>query len=180
MFNLLPEIEKKRILQEYSVRKIIVFLLFLFVSGIIATVFSIPPHLMSVSKEKEIEGQISAVRGSNIFMEASMLNKQLSDINLKLKALHPQTDLISVEDIFEKVLIRKNSKISIDTLLYRRSIGKEQSTITVGGVASDRESLATFVQNLEGEALFTKVDLPVSNFTKNKNSDFSILISGDF
>ena len=89
MFNLLPEIEKKHILQEYSIRRNIVFLLFLFVSGIVAIIFSLPPHLMSVYKEKEIDGQINAVRNSSLFKEAVALNKQLSDTNLKINTLHP-------------------------------------------------------------------------------------------
>ncbi len=180
MFNLLPEEEKKIILHEYTARKAIVLLLFLFVSGIIAIIFLLPSNILSASKAAGIEKQIKNAQNSIIFKEADALNASLKNINLKLTVLSPYRSGISAEDLFAKIIEKKTLNIRIGSFVYKKALGKEQSLITISGIARDRESLSTFVQVLENEPIFTKVNLPVSNLTKNKNPDFSIEIRGTF
>jgi hypothetical protein len=180
MFNLLPEEEKKNILVEYAIRRIIVLLLFLFVSGLIATISIFPSMLLSSSKTQEVEKQIEVARSSPILKEEADLNSRLTETNLKLSALMPIEDSISVDDLINRVIQKKSDGIRLSGFFYRHASSKTSSGFSISGVAEDRESLSTFVKNLQGEALFTKVDLPVSNFTKDKDATFSIQISGKF
>ena len=180
MFNLLPENEKKKILQEYALRRYIVILMFFFVSGIISVIVIFPSNFLSILKATEIEGQIKAVNKSSILGEAEKLNQTLKDTNLKLTALQVPSNAISIEDVLQKVLNKKTSDIKIRSFSYKKSVETGASTVVITGTASDRESLSQFVNNLGHEALFTKVNLPVSNLTKNKNPDFTIQLTGTF
>ena len=161
-------------------RKAIVLFLFLFVSGIIAVIFLLPSNILSASKAAGIEKQIQNARNSVIFKEADSLNASLKNINLKLSSLTSFKNTISTESLFVKIIDKKTSNIRISNFSYKKASGKEQSSTTISGVARDRESLSQFVKALESEPLFTTVNLPVSNLTKNKNPDFSIEIKGGF
>lgn len=180
MFSLLPEKEKKKILQEYAMRRYIVVLLFLFATGIISVLVSFPAYLLSLSKEKDIEAQITALRGSSIASESESLSKRLIDTNQKVIALKPAENSVPIGDVLQKVMNQKTDAIKLRSFSYKKSTEKGASTLSFTGVASDRETLSQFVNSLGHESMFLKVNLPVSSLTKNKNPDFSIQVSGTF
>jgi Tfp pilus assembly protein PilN len=180
MFNLLPEAEKNKILEEYSARRIIVFAVFLCVSLCIALVSIFPSYVLSSIKLKEIQDNISSVRQFTSFQEADQLSKELSQANVKLSALQFNASSVPVEDLFSRIITRKISGVRLNGIMYKRGATKDSSVISVSGVAKDRESLSNFVTELQKEALFKNVSLPVSSFAKDSNADFTLQITGTF
>lgn len=180
MFNLLPENEKRNILQEYNFRRAIVLTAFLFVLGVIACVSLFPSFLLSSAKIIEEETQLTSIKRSNTFQEADRLNASLTETNLKIQSLKPLTNEQYIVDVIGTVIKKKNGAIRINGFLFKRGNGKDLGSLTVSGLTRDRESLSTFVRELEKDPLFTKVVLPISNFTKDRNAEFSIQINGAF
>jgi cell division protein FtsL len=180
MFNLLPETEKKHILKEYSMRRLVVLLFFLLVSGLIALICIFPSKLLSQTKEENIRARIETTKKSPILAESELLISTLSAANLKLAALSPPPNEILIEDLFDRVIARKSTNIKLRNLVYKRSANKDSSTIQLTGVALNRESLSTFVEDLKKEPLFKEVNLPVSDLTKGVNATFSIQLKGTF
>jgi hypothetical protein len=50
-------------------------------------------------------------------------------------------------------------------------------TINLQGVSATRDSLVNFKKSLDESGLFKSIDLPVSNFTKDKNISFNMTLT---
>lgn len=175
MFTLLPDSEKKSILKEYKIRRAIIICTFVFFFGIMASVSLFPSYLLSAIKTKEISTQLAELRKSTILQEAKILNEALVNTNKKLDLLRDSTSTVYVKDIIDGIQKSKSEQaIRISGVLYRRDTAKKQLSLSITGVARDRESLSFFVKELEKN--FEQVNLPVSNFAKEKNAQFTIEI----
>lgn len=175
MFTLLPDSEKKSILKEYKNRRAIIICVFIFLSSIMASVSLFPSYLLSAIKTKEIRNQLNELRKSAILQEAKILNETLVNTNKKLDLLRVGTSTVYVKDIIDGVQKSKSGQaIRISGVLYRRDSAKNQLSLSITGVARDRESLSFFVKELEKN--FEQVNLPVSNFAREKNAQFTIEI----
>jgi len=179
MFNLLPEQEKKQIIEEYKARRAIITLVFIFAIGLIGVISIFPAYILSSSKASEVVRNIEAIRNSDIFKEEAELSSKLSEANLKLLALRPPKAQRSVVSLFTSVVDHKNADIRIDGFLYT-ALPNGTTRITVNGIARGRQDLSNFVAELKKDPLLSKVDLPVSSFTKDQNADFSLDITGSF
>jgi Tfp pilus assembly protein PilN len=180
MFNLLPEPEKKQILNEYSTRRLDVALFFLFIIGLISVISIFPSFVLSSVKVTDSKRNIDAIKNSSILKEADQLNSQLSQANQKLLALRPPKQEISMSTIFQAVIADKSTNVRLSSFLLQNGTGATGDKVIVRGVARTREDLSAFVSQLKKDPLFTNVDLPVSSFAKDQNADFSITISGAF
>ncbi len=176
MFNLLPSREKKRIFQEYRLRLLIVVLTFFFAIVFVAILFLLPSYLISNAKDNEISERIESVRMSTILKEADELNARLVQTNLKIQSLLIGQDLNQPSVLFKKVLDKKTSSIRINSMSFSVGEGNKKEVV-LSGVALNRDSLSEFVRSLEEEEIFSKVDIPVSSFAKERNATFSIRIS---
>lgn len=177
MFNLLPEADKKNVLKEYSMRRAVVILLFLLVAGLIALVTALPSKLLSSSKFKGVQKQIEVSKTIAILNEEAKLTSSLSLVNSKLTALKDAGGS-SIVDLIERIIVKKGQSIKIRGISYIRNVDK--STISLSGVTQNRESLLNFVKSLKTEPLWSEVNLPVSNFAKEKDAEFTIEIKGKF
>ncbi|TAL48785.1 hypothetical protein EPN83_03250 [Patescibacteria group bacterium] len=174
MFNLLPDAEKKHIFAEYRIRVGILVCLFLALTAALAFIFLVPSYLVSDSRYKEVSGRIDAVRHSTILREANELNTKLTSANLKIRTL-ATTSPQSAEALFERLLARRISSVRLSSLEYQRKAGGNE--LRFSGIAANRESLAQFVKLLESEPSFGRVNIPVSDFAKDRNASFSIQIT---
>lgn len=179
MFNLLPETEKKNIVKEYAARRMIVGLGFVSVLGIITAISLLPTYIITSAKVAETTTEIESIRKSPEFSEAEVLEKNLSQAEIKVGLLN-ETTHTSIEVAVEKVLSVKTQPIRISGFQYKKGSGKDKSLLVVQGIARDRESLSQFVKSLQGVQGFDTANLPVSNLAKDRNAEFSIEIRGSF
>ncbi|HEY4490261.1 MAG TPA: hypothetical protein VJC12_03350 [Candidatus Paceibacterota bacterium] len=179
MFNLLPDEDKKKVLNEYSLRRIAITLLFLFVSGLIALIAIFPSKLLSESKSRSIEKEVSFSKTSETLVEETALSARVSEIKSKLIALKGD-ELTTKVNLIDRIVNKRDSRIQIISFTYNSGDDKSSGSIVLYGVAQDREALLNFLKNLKTEELFKDANLPVSNFTKERNLDFTIEIKGKF
>lgn len=74
------------------------------------------------------------------------------------------------------IFLNKTKTILIDDISYI-DINEKNATITVNGKSATREALLTLVKNLQTSGVFLSVDLPISNYAKEKDLDFSIKLT---
>ncbi len=180
MFTLLPESEKKNIMREYNTRRAVVICAFIFVLGVVASVSLFPSYLLSSARVKEVETQLSRVRESAILNEADALDKTVSQTSKKIESLQFATSTVFVENLFEDIVSRRGDSIRIRGFQYKRSAGKDSGVVSISGIARDRESLLQFTKSLEENPYFDQINLPVSNFARDKNAEFTIEVRGKF
>ena len=67
-------------------------------------------------------------------------------------------------------------RIKISQISFKDT-GLDVKEVNISGTAPSRERLSLFRRALEGDPLFKKVDLPISNFIKGSNIRFSLSLT---
>ena len=81
--------------------------------------------------------------------------------------------------IFDTAISYKPSTVILTGLVYQKE-NEDKARFIINGVADRREDLLVFSQNLERDALFDDVELPVSNLAQDRNINFTLTIIGMF
>jgi hypothetical protein len=68
----------------------------------------------------------------------------------------------------------KSKNISLSSISFAK--GEKESTIYISGTAVSREALRDFSNKLKNNIAFSNVEVPVSNFAKSKENDFSMTL----
>jgi hypothetical protein len=171
MINLLPDKEKKKVRLEYLFRTLSVIAFFVMLAGIVFLAFMTPSYFLTKYRIDDLAnrlGEAKRLAGSNA--DKDKLNSKLAEIKEKISYLKPSDDP-DIAQIFSSIIRDKNSNIKIKNLSFQAGdIGE----IKIGGVSSDRDSLKQFGGALKNDALIKNIDLPISDFAKGSNIDFSI------
>lgn len=173
MFNLVPDIVKEKILKDYKHRRIVVWLFSLLVCVVIFLVFLLPTYAYVFFEEKNTRADTVLINNSLQLKEADQVVSTIKETNEQLRALamsgNPTDPLLTLE----KVGQAKNSFIHINEIEYREDTAST-STLVLKGLADKRDALREFVNKLESTEGFFDVVLPVSNFAKDKDIEFSV------
>lgn len=179
MFNLLPNEEKKELYSTYAIRRVILALLFLFLAGIVICASLIPSFILTKAKEADILQQIEFLNASLALKNVNVLNQAIVTARDDVKVLKDFASKgTSVFDLFNKILEKKSENVRLTGILFGVVNAKRQ--IVLNGIAKDREALLGFAQSIGREKAFSNISLPVSNFAKNKDIEFSFSVTGDF
>ncbi len=100
----------------------------------------------------------------------------IKSLNAKLSAMDSALKYPALVPFLNSILGQKSKSIVINNFVYT-SKDESSASIILEGISGNREALTTFVKNLQSTELFKSVDLPISNFTKDKNLNFSISIT---
>lgn len=154
--------------------------MFLCALGLIGVASLTPSYLLSRARIHELQDDVSRSTTKDSEKELELFAKTLSQTNGKLAVLTDALDDYQAHSLFEDILAKRGNGIRINALMYKRGGDKDTGVVSVTGVARDRESLSGFVQDLKTDPLYSRVDLPVSNFAKDKNTNFTIQLFGKF
>ncbi|MHB1316891.1 MAG: hypothetical protein ACYCZW_03510 [Minisyncoccota bacterium] len=176
MFNLIPTFLKKEIRSDYKGRRIIMWLGGFLMVIITSYFFLLPGYINVFFEEKNASTESKVIKDSTTFVKADEIAKTIVEINEQLKTLSLVTDSVEPISPIEKIISTKNLFIHINEIEYRE-LTATTSTIILTGVADKRDALREFVSNLELVDGFSGVILPVSNFAKDKDIEFTISIN---
>ncbi len=184
MTNLLPQQEQVNIKKEYKHRRLVVIFSALVVMFVVSAGFLVPSFMLSNVKLREVSFDAEQARRASEDLQKtkSVSSALLKDAEKKLSLLivDKNKNKNDASDVIRLVTDNKSDRVRIQSITYEMGKDKIAGKMTVAGIAKDRDSLTEFVKILESQKLFTKVDLPVSNFAKDKDINFSISISGTF
>ena len=171
MINLLPPIEKQKILDEKKLKQIIIFNLIFLFSLICLTLilFSIQINLRAQlafkqaifeQKQKEFESS----KAKELEQEIIFFNRVFADIY----SFNQEKFLVS--DILAELSKAMPAGISLANLSFQKQ-GKE---ISLSGIASTREDLLFLKQNLEENENFQEIYFPASNWINPVDINFLV------
>lgn len=177
MLNLIPLEQKKRLEKEYKTRKFIMWATHVVVVLSISIVLLIPSYILSRTKAGEVMNELDHVkRVLDTELQPSEVTRELMEAAQNAQDLKPFTQTNSVYQLV-KIFESKPANIRISNIIFDNEREPEPATITLTGIAADRESLRVFGRLMEARAEFATVDLPVSNFAKEKNIEFNMIIT---
>jgi len=172
MSNLLLETEEKHLHREYVTRMLIIYFVLASVLAIIAMVFSLPSYILAESRRGIVEEKLAV-------LEALISGRQDKGSLEYVAAAKEKMSLLDLENskhvstLIERViaLAQGDVKLLSFSLVRRPDI---PPLLTIGGISPTRDTLVAFRRSLEKESSFSSVELPVSNFAKDKDIEFSI------
>ena len=173
MFNLLPNDLKQRIRSEYNLHLIVVALASVLFLQISFFIFLLPSWFISIAKEKDVVLQVATINKFLVDSKIEPIVSTIDMINTKLDTINSVLEYPKVTPFIDSIVSRKTKDILINEIFYTSS-GKTTGVLSLSGNSSTRESLVLFVKKLEETKLFENVDLPISNFAKDKDIKFSI------
>lgn len=176
MFNLLPKAEKEAIRRAYRIRLAIVILWLSFATLIVASALLLPSFLLSSQKEKAAEQRFKTLSKSVARGNVSDLNTLLSDAQSRLQLLSHNAPEVFLYEMLMRVVPVKGGAVSLSGISFTTVEGKSRH-IDITGVAKNRAALLAYVRALERLGLFEKVDVPISNFAKDADINFSLRAS---
>jgi hypothetical protein len=170
MINLLPDSEKVAIHKEYRLRIFVIILWMLLALIILAALLLSPSYVLSVYQRSAAGNAVPPATEEQ--QEYQALVKKLKASKVTLGALKPQVVPMTPTHIIELLTKNKTSQNTINSIQYSFSPPNTLS-VTVRGIAKNRQSLIDLKTNLEKEEGIDHVELPVSNLAKDANIEFS-------
>ena len=176
MFNLLPDNLRIKIKLDYNHRRLVTVLIFMIITQASFLVFIFPTWITSFYKEKEVSGQLQKNNNTGPYSNIDTVTPIIKSINSKLNVLNNTLEYPKLLPYINIVLAQRNSSIHINQISFT-SLGANTGTLSLNGISSSRESLVSFVKSLNDTNKFKSVDSPISNFAKEKNISFSVVLS---
>ncbi len=189
MINLLPVEEKQKIQKAYRLRTAIVACAGAAVIFMINIFGLVPSYVGVLSKHETLTFQSGAAGGGGdgLGAETRALEEKITKANKNTQILLGEKDAELPRELFAEILSKKTSGTKITEISYSvpssnetasadKKGEKKMPAIILAGIADTRESLLSFVNVLNESGMFSSVDLPISNFVKDRNLGFSINI----
>ena len=172
MFNLLPENLKKEIKSNYRFRLVAVALLLLIFLQFTTLIFMLPSWISSYYREKDEGSQEQKMNQSLSSADIASIDSQIKTINSRIKILNSALNYPHLIPYINLILGQKTNAIKLSTIDF--NLNSSNVTISLNGISDTRDSLLAFVKVLQATGQFKNVDLPISNFAKDKNINFSL------
>lgn len=177
MTNLLPKTAKDEARGEYRARVAIIALILLFVIFISGIFLLLPSYFFSSQSARNATAHIQYEQDLLLATKGGDTRRAtIEDINKKLSLLlRAFTIPLSAREITDAVVARIPPSVRVHGIFFLASAGGGSLTLT--GVAGDRNSLSVFIKSLDADPLFSSVEIPISNFVEDKDIEFSIKLS---
>ena len=173
MLELILENKKKDLQKEYKLRFLNVSLIMVSIVLVIWIILMVP-LLINVKIEKEpLEEKMR-------LLENSALAKDRANLEILSKELSNAINVFNLDTVsFSEVINNLTEKQAKDIVVKLLAIEKSDSgelTLNVQGIANSRNGLRNFSDAISSDPLFSKIDIPVSSFTKDTDIPFSFSI----
>lgn len=173
MFTLLTEADSRVVIREYRMRVVVVALLFLIIALLLGLILLMPSFVLISGREKLATEKLATVLTTQEKLLAGNPDENARETKEIMRLLSTRSKQSSVSELFDRVSAHRFSGVRITSLTA--SINENNMpAIGVSGVASTRQALSAFVKTLEVDKAFTGVSVPVSNFAKSTNLEFTL------
>ena len=169
--NLLPPTELKKIRRGYVYRLISVTCFLLALSFLLVVVFIAPSYFVIRERQASVENSFTLLK-KPVGVDEKSVTAVVRGANQKVAALL-EIPSASFTPLLQKISKYKPSGVSVRGMIYNPKNIKTAS-VTVQGVAASRESLVSFINHLKTDGTFSQIDVPISNFAKGQDIDFSV------
>lgn len=173
MYNLLPPKEQKATILEYRLRVLSLSLVAVSLILLFMSILTIPSYYAVAQKKVFLQSQYDTIHKSMLSKTDPSVAKSLRAAKDKMTLVQPFLLVNAPSTVVTKVLAYRTSGIVL-TSFRTEPDAQHVRQVTLYGRASDRQTLLDFSKRLEREKAFSAVVLPVSNFQKSTNIDFTI------
>ncbi len=175
MINLIPKEEKNKRTKIFYYRLLVVFLFMFGGAVFIGIVSMLPAYFVSNAKYIVVNKKLELQTNEPLPLLSTVTNAIVKKVNFKLALIEEtsQKQFFVSQKIITAIISNKTPEIKITDISYDNDKEKGRK-VGIEGMAPSREALLAFRLALEGDKNFKQVDLPISNFVKGSNIQFSL------
>lgn len=173
MFNLLPDSFKDEMIKEYNLRRFLIVIMFVFFIQITFFIFLLPSWLISNSKEESSKLRLAQLESSKLLSESATIKTVVKNINAELGIIDKSLEYPVFTKYLDSILDKKTPNIKISMFSYV-SNSSSTATVIIKGISATRDSLVEFKNSLDALKIFKSIDLPISNYAKDKDIEFGM------
>lgn len=175
MINLIPKTEKDNNTKVFYYRILVLFLLVLGFSVFVGLISMLPAYFVANAKDVAVNKKLELQKAEPAPLLSLETNAIVKKINAKLVLIENagKEQFFISQKIINAIVLNKMPEIKITNIYYENDKEKGKK-VYIEGVAPSREALLSFRLALEGDKSFKQVDLPISNFVKGSNIQFSL------
>ncbi len=158
-----------------------ILVLFFIASGFSIFVLSVslsPSYFLSRTKVSFIHTKLETQKKEAVPVPDRQTVADIASLDKKLQVIEKteNTSFIISEKVINSIIRKKTFEIKISKISYQTDSIKGKNII-VGGTSPSREVLLLFRKALEDDPTFKNVDLPISNFVKGSDINFSLTLT---
>lgn len=172
MINLLPTYEKVRTRQLHTTRLAGVSLLFVAGLFVAALALLTPSYVKVWLHESDLKNRMTTLDLAFANTKEAAPVSVIEDLNYTIRFIDAFERVPEITPVLDAILLARGTGVRISAVTVERAEGSPR--VLVNGIASSRDALQAFTQELRTVPLLKGVDLPVSNLTQAQNSAFSI------
>lgn len=175
MINLIPTEEKKEIRNDFLGRFLSIFFIMVSIVLLITSITMLPSLIFSYGKKGSIDKKVEFQKNEIMPAIDKEAQTAILDLNNRLGSIEKSMNdkYIFSQNIVTEIVSKKTSGIKVSGIFYENDKLKGK-TIVVNGIAISREQLLLFRRSFEDSGAFRSVDLPISNFVKGHDIEFSL------
>ncbi|MCX6717151.1 MAG: hypothetical protein NTU76_00555 [Candidatus Taylorbacteria bacterium] len=175
MLNFLTQNIKNKVINEYSLRIVVVLLIMVFIVCVFLISLFLPSFFMSIYKNSAVDDQYKMML-SNTKEDSINSIEIVKENNSLISVLSSGTQNISTStsEFIEKIFLLKNQNIKISSISVSNKTNEVK--IIIGGISKTRDGLTLFNKALKNSHYFDEIILPVVNLLKSTDIEFSITL----
>ncbi|MDO8659129.1 MAG: hypothetical protein Q7K54_00850 [Candidatus Parcubacteria bacterium] len=175
MINLIPKEEKNKNTKVFYYRILVLFLFTFGLSISFGFISIVPAYFVSNTKNIAVNEKLELQKAEPLPLLSTETNAIIKKVNFKLDLIEKsgKNQFFVSQKVINVIVANKMSEIKITDISYENDTEKGKK-VNIEGVAPSREALLSFRLALEGDKSFKQVDLPISNFVKGSNIQFSL------
>lgn len=174
MINLIPPVVRKAVATEYWVRVFSMGLIMVSIVSSAIFLFNLPVYVLVSSKVEAYS--TSAAKSHEKVADYDLSAKSLVKANIMAQNILELRKVESFSDSIRQIEEAKSAGIVLSGYEFAHK-EKSLAPVLVSGKASSRQSLSDFRQALLKKDNIEEAVLPISNLAKDKDIDFSILVT---
>jgi hypothetical protein len=179
MLSLLPQQLKKEVQKEYRLRLVSVACFLLAAVGALSAVALVPYIALSSIKEKAVEAGIALHEKDAQTGATGDFSADVARTKLLINTYAGREGGTSAQTLVERLVRVLPSDVSLSSIAIART-SSSTAQVIAEGVAVDRDALLFFVQELKKVPILKSVVLPVSNFAKAEDIEFSLTMISSY
>ncbi|HEY4486402.1 MAG TPA: hypothetical protein VJB70_01545 [Candidatus Paceibacterota bacterium] len=179
MINLLPTSTRQSVRREYVSRLSIVTCIMLSCAIVIGIVALLPSFFLSFIKESELVEQKAIVDKAALLRKESDIETTAGAINKKIELFNSGSEEKLLPSGIIQAATLARGEVRLNGFFYQKTIDKKRADkIIITGVATRREALIAFADELRKNVIIAEVDVPTANLIQSSDITFSITALG--
>lgn len=176
--NLLPEGRVRALRQLYFMRLAVVAVLLLSVVAVAHSIFLLPSFLFLRDQVGEQRDELARLSTALSGGEEKQVSERVARLNADAKRLAELAAEPRASAVISGIVALPRTGIRITGFTYSPKNASVAASMSVSGVASSRESLRAYEQQLAAEPYVDSTSLPISAYAKERDIPFTIALTG--